>query len=261
MAKPDFLSAQVAESFQDQSVVEAYQHRPGYPVEAFKFLTQLAGGAHGCVLDVGCGTGVIARNMVDAVHLVDAVDASAAMIARARYLPNGNSKMINWIVGRMEDVPLHRTYDLILAGDSLHWMNWEIVLPRFRSLLRPKCHLAIATVDASPPKWNSELLALIRKYSTIQNYQAYDMIQVLKEMNLFREIGRHRTSQIPFVQSLDEYVESFHGRASFSRQRMQLEAAEEFDEAVRQVVAKHTKSVVEQSISAEIVWGEPAPLT
>lgn len=76
--QPGFLNERVASAFQEQSVVEAYQYRPTYPGETFNFLARLLP-SEGCktVLDIGCGTGFIARNIVPLVDRVDAVDFSA----------------------------------------------------------------------------------------------------------------------------------------------------------------------------------------
>ena len=49
------------------------------------------------VLDVGCGTGLITRNLMEFVDRVDGVDFSENMIETAKILPNGNHPGTNWI--------------------------------------------------------------------------------------------------------------------------------------------------------------------
>ena len=44
----------------------------------------------------------------------------------------------------METAPLDPPYALVTAGESLHWMAWEVVLPRFAAALVPGGLLAIA---------------------------------------------------------------------------------------------------------------------
>lgn len=50
-----------ASVFRDSSVVRAYHHRPPYQLEAIEYLAGLVGDTPRAVLDVGCGTGDIAR--------------------------------------------------------------------------------------------------------------------------------------------------------------------------------------------------------
>ena len=55
------LRREVASQFQDQCVVDNYHLRPLYPEETFSLLARLVAPDGQRVLDVGCGTGEIAR--------------------------------------------------------------------------------------------------------------------------------------------------------------------------------------------------------
>src|SRR5260370_41319221 len=79
-----------AAAFQDQSVVEAYRHRPPYPAETFDILTRLLSHEPTSVLDVGCGRGELARHLAERVEEVDPADVSRSMIEHGKQLPNGN---------------------------------------------------------------------------------------------------------------------------------------------------------------------------
>lgn len=89
----------------------------------FNVLVGLIAGEPRTVLDLGCGTGFIARPLAPRVDRVDAIDVSEAMIEEGKRLPGGDHPHLQWIVGRAEDVALHPPYALITAGDSLHWME------------------------------------------------------------------------------------------------------------------------------------------
>src|SRR4051812_30608179 len=92
-AKPSFLGPRYASAFEDPAVVASYHTRPPYPEEAFDLLAKLLAGRPGPVLDLGCGTGIIARRLVSLVGLVervDALDVSSAMLAEGRRLPDGD---------------------------------------------------------------------------------------------------------------------------------------------------------------------------
>ena len=126
-AKPGQWSAEYAQIFKDQSVVEDYRFRPGYAPGTFVILDGLmAGRKLRRVLDVGCGTGFLAREMARHVDHVDAVDFSAAAIEQGKRLPGGDSPNLVWICCPVEQLVLETTYDLITAGSSLHWMAWPL---------------------------------------------------------------------------------------------------------------------------------------
>lgn len=255
--KPVFLGQQTASAFQEESVAESYQQRPPYPDAVFDILASLIVDQPRRVLDVGCGTGFLARRLVGRADHVDAVDISPAMIERGKRLPGGKSPSLAWIVGAVEHAQLDPPYALITAGDSLHWMEWDIVLPRFADMLTPNGCLAVLGVGQTPTPWDGELLPIIQRYSTINGYQSYDLIAELESRDLFHISGRKSTEPAAFTQSLDAYVESFHGRASFSRERMSVTAAKEFDAEVRALVRRYTPGDVTLKVVTEAVWGKP----
>jgi SAM-dependent methyltransferase len=257
LPKPEWFGEKYAAAFQEPGVALAYQYRPPYSEETIAFLGGLIVDTPRRVLDVGCGTGFIARYLIDQVDHVDALDVSLAMIAEGRRLPNGDHPRLAWIVGRAEDAPLDPPYALITAGDSLHWLDWEVVLPRFASLLAPGGWLAIVQNEQLPVPWGSELLPIIQRYSIYGKFEPVDIAAELERRRLFRKADRVRTHPVPFEQTIDAYIESFHGRASLARERMSPEAAQAFDTEVRWLVSAYTAHIVELQLVADIVWGTP----
>jgi trans-aconitate methyltransferase len=255
--KPASFSQYHASAFQEQSVADAYQARPPYPEAVFDMLANLVTVSPRHVLDVGCGTGFIARNLVGRVDHIDAVDISPVMIEHGRHLPNGDAQSLSWIIGPIETAPLAPPYALITAGDSLHWMKWDVVLPRFAEMLSAHGFLAILGVGQLPAAWDADLLAIIQRYSTIRDYQRVDMVEELVSRGLFEQVGSRTTEPLAFTQSLDAYIESFHGRASFSRERMSVEAAAAFDAEVQALVRRHAPDGVTLQLVTEVVWGTP----
>src|SRR5579859_4306534 len=95
--KPRHLGPAYAAQFADAAVAAAYPTRPPYPAEVFEVLEGLLAGETRAVLDVGCGTGDLARPLAARVERVDAVDVSAAMLAVARQLPGGTRPGLRWL--------------------------------------------------------------------------------------------------------------------------------------------------------------------
>lgn len=256
--KPAHLSTQVAEGFQDEDVAAVYHRRPPYPAEAIDQLLALADG--GPVLDLGCGPGDIARRIAPDVERVDAVDFSAAMIARGKELPGGDHAAIHWQVAAAEQAELHPPYALATAGESLHWMDWDVVLPRLATTL------AIVDRDwGGSPAVREALLPLWQQYSSVRDFQPYDLVDELTERDLFTVLGVRRCEPEPWQPTIDEYLDARHSQRGFSRTHMGEAAAEEFDHAVRDTLHQLVRSGdltmtdgrLELTAGARVVWGKP----
>ena len=256
-AKPSHLSEKYAQAFLDSTVADAYQYRPRYPHAVIRFLSSLVYAPPRRILDAGCGTGFLSRRLVQIADAVDAVDFSPAMIERGRRLRNGAHPALRWIVGRMEEVPLVGPYGLVTCAESLHWMAWDVVLPRFERLLSPRGTLAILEMGEMPLPWSDGLRDIIRFFSTNQEYKPLDLGSELAGRGLFVEHGRQRFGPTPFIQPLEAYIESFHGRASFSRARMSPGEATAFDDAVRDLVTPYIDETVTLQVYTDVVWGRP----
>ncbi|HLY30609.1 MAG TPA: class I SAM-dependent methyltransferase [Ktedonobacterales bacterium] len=263
--RPAHLSAENASRFQDADVVAAYPRRFPYPEEAFDVLEELliqTGDSPRAVLDVGTGDGSLARRLVTraAVERVDALDQSAAMLALARSLPNGDHPHLHWIEGQIETAPLDPPYALITAGDSLHWFDWEVALPRLADTLTPRGLLAIAhrTLAEEPP-WAEDRDALIVRYSAIHDYQDYDLIRLLTERGLFAQLGERTTRPISFTRTIDDDIEAAHSMSSLARSAMAPENIAAFDTALRATMAPYADEhgLIHMQVVGHIVWGKP----
>jgi len=262
LEKPKYLGHYYAAAFQEPGVAAAYHHRGAYPHATFAILNELIVDEPRIVLDVGCGTGDVTRHLVDLVERVDAVDFSQAMIDIGKTLPGGDRSNIRWIHSRAEDAFLEPPYALITGGQSLHWMDWNVVLPRFARSLTPNGYLAIINTEVSPRPWDSAIGALIKRYSTNQDYVPFDMLPAWDQHGLWKQVGNQRTTPEPFEQSVDSYIESFHAMSSLARERMSPERSAAFDAEVRDLVtpcACGGKLVSE--VSGIVEWGKPHVVT
>ena len=256
-AKPAHLAPEYGAQFEDRSVAAAYRARPPYPDEVFDILAGLLRPAPGRALELGCGSGDLTLGLAARVTRLDALEPSSAMleIARPRAAACGN---ITWIAQPAEAFEPRERYALIVAAESLHWMDWSVLLPRLARWLEPGAWLAIVARSFTGLPFEPEIGELIARFSTNRVFEKSDLIDELESRSLFRERGRHRTRPVGFAQSVDDYVESFHSRNGFSRERMTAEAAAQFDRGVRDAVLAHSPDgVVCGELTARIVWGAP----
>jgi SAM-dependent methyltransferase len=117
-----------AESF--GAVAERYdRHRPHYPDDLIsQLVTQ-----HGLrVLDVGAGTGIASRQLVDAGAEVVAVepDPHMARVAAAKGIDVEVATFEQW-------EPEGRTFDLVVFAQSFHWVEPRGALRKVAELLAP----------------------------------------------------------------------------------------------------------------------------
>ena len=254
--KPGHLGLKYAEQFRDTSIADVYHCRPPYADETIARLLGLVVDEPGTILDVGCGTGDLARRLAPEVKRVDAVDFSQAMLQRGQTLPGGAHPHLHWILGRVEEVELQPPYALITAGESLHWMEWEIVFPLFQRLLTPRGSLALVERGTGLNLWDNALGQLIQHYSTNREYRPYNLIEELEQRSLFQSQGSIRTQPVPFTQSGEEYLQSIHSRNGFSRERMGEQAANAFDEDARKVLSPFLQAgLLTLSTFDTLTWG------
>ena len=262
LPKPAHLGPQYAAQFQDAAVVAAYPTRPPYPAEVFETLAALMVEPR-VALDAGCGAGDIARRLAPYAQRVDAIDLAPRMVAAGRGMAGGDAPNLRWQVAALEDAPLSGPYGLVVTGESLHWMDWERVMPRLRAALAPGASLVIVERAEEPSPWTPQLFQLIHRYSTNKDFQPYDVVTELERRDLFALAGSARTEPEPFSQPVGAYIESVHSRNGFSRDRMRPEDAAAFDAAVAELLAPYAPDgQLTLRIAATLRWGSPlAPVS
>jgi SAM-dependent methyltransferase len=129
------------------------RHRAGFP-EAFFDRLEQAGirprrGADRA-LDLGTGTGTLARGLAKRGWRVTGLDISEAMLAAAREISGGLA--VEYSVGPAEATGMaDHAFDLIAAGTCWHWFDRPVAAREARRVLKAGGWLVIAAMD-----WSSE---------------------------------------------------------------------------------------------------------
>ena len=254
MDKPANLSREYGAQFQDKSMAKHYRKRPPYADELFDFLTRLVP-ENARLLDVGCGTGEIAIPLAQRGMTVTAIDASQAMLDIA----SQSETKVRWINATVEDFEFTNPFDLITCANSLHWLDWHTVMPKFSKLLSHNGLMAVIHGgDLKGLKNESKIIELISQFSTNQDYQPFNLFDELIERGLFKPVGFHQTKPIHITQPLDDYIASFHSRNGFSIERMGEASAEEFDQKLAQLLdAELVDGHIDGLSQVKIMWGYP----
>ena len=189
-------------------------------------------------------------------------DPSREMIDRGQSITGGKSGRLTWINSSAESAPLRPRYALITAAASLHWTDWGISLPRLRHALMPGAVLALIDNRCLTTLWDRDLSPAIARHSTNRAYRTYNLEEELTQRQLFRAQGRRDAVVFTFAQPLADYIESFHARNGFSRDRMTRDETKGFDSEVRATVAPYAPDgIVRLQIVSELIWVLPAPQT
>lgn len=245
----------LGEVFRNVDVARAYRQRASYHKETFTILESLLVEPR-AVLDLGAGSGALAREMLRFASRVDAVDPSAAMIDEGRRLPQGSDPKLRWILGTAEEAPLDGPYGLATAGASVHWLDAARVMPRLAAALAPGAKLAIVEMDDGAHPLPG-MLEIFRRYSELTHHrELQEVVRDLEASGHFVREGERRIAPVVVRRSLDEYVEFLHSTSAYARVQLGARAAA-FDADVRALFAREGMTAIEREYVTVVTWGRP----
>jgi len=129
-------------------VANYIKHRPAYPPAVIDALRAHCGlGADSVVADVGSGTGILTRMLLDTGCFVWAVEPNSAMRAAAER-DLAHDPHFHSIAATAEDLPFETaSIDLITAAQAFHWFDRAAAARAFDRVLRPTGHVALIWND------------------------------------------------------------------------------------------------------------------
>ncbi len=252
------------QSFEDKEVAACYAYRPDYPTEVFDKLVSISPRITS-ILDLGCGTGKIARGISESFISVTAVDASAAMLASAAPLPGGNANNITWVHGLAESAELPgQPFDLIVAAASIHWMDHEFLFPRLKSVSSTDHVFAVVEGDgAFQPPWQEAWDDFLAYWIHELKGEKYEPLKPNSDharfMTRYRDWldieGEAVFDSAPFSQSIGDFIKCQHSRDTFAAAKLgnNMKA---FDEDLRKLLTPYsTDDSITYTIQTRVEWG------
>ena len=236
-------------------------HRADFPVAGIERLVALGVGTSGQrLLDLGCGTGTLARQFAARGCTVTGVDIDVRMLAAARDLAAEADLQIEWLECHAEETGFSPgSFDVITAAQCWHWFDGEAAASEVRRLLLAGGLVAVCGFDWLPlpgtvsgvtealiethnPSWK---LGGIRDPGPSVRRQLEDVgLEVLETFTF--------DIDVPYA------VESWHRRIGASAAILDLsaEAAAAFDAQLRKVLTE--QFLGDYLIAPHRVWASVA---
>lgn len=207
-------------SFKLKEVVDHYRYRPPYTSKVYDEILRFSP-ATGCLVDLGCGEGKVARQMAEYFDEVTAIDPSAKMLRLGQSLPNGKVDNITWVEAFAEEAPLPQQVDVVTLASSIHWMNSGKLFPRLQKNLRAEHILAVIQGDEPfEPPWHDDWLQFLAKWVPEMTGQPVNSREWVGSRNRHLEHMEivHSDDHIsePMKQSVEDLVLCQHSRDTFA---------------------------------------------
>ena len=145
------------EEFHDPRLVAIYDHLNPWAADN-DFYLSLAPTDNGAILDLGCGTGLLACAYAQAGHTVVGVDPSSAMLQFAHRRSYG--ELVTWVEGTAQDYRADRRFDLIImTGHAFQFLvtdaDIQAALSTIQHHLAPDGCLVFETRNPSVRAWDT----------------------------------------------------------------------------------------------------------
>ena len=128
------------------------KHRAGFPPELFDRLAAMSIVQAGIrTLDLGTGTGTIARSLAQRGCESTGLDRSTPLMEQARRLDREAGVTVRYVEAAAEDTGFpEASFDLVIAGQCWFWFDRPRAANEARRIVKPGGHLVIAHFDWIP---------------------------------------------------------------------------------------------------------------
>ncbi|QLG40269.1 methyltransferase domain-containing protein [Paenibacillus sp. FSL W7-1088] len=242
------------------SRVDSYlKYRPSYPKEAIDHLYEVVGlRASSNIADIGSGTGIISKLLLERGSYVIAVEPNQAMREAAEQMLESNPQFQS-IEGSAESTGLpDQSVDFIVCAQAFHWFDRSATQIEFRRILRPGGRVILI--------WNSRLTNgtpfreeynhLLHTYGTDYEKVNHKNISQTMLLSFFKEGSMHEM-RVRMSQQFD--FEGLKGRL-LSSSYSPAPGHANYDPMMKELRNLFNRNnqdgIVEFDYETEIFWGE-----
>jgi SAM-dependent methyltransferase len=151
------------------------RYRPGYPKAALEHLRRQCGLVPGSVVaDIGSGTGLLSRQLLDLGCTVFAVEPNREMREAGETLLGDRANFTSLAAAAEATSLPDCSVDLVAAGQAFHWFDRAQARAEFRRVLKPNGWIALL--------WNYRRLdttAFLRGYEALLRKYCPDYAEIL----------------------------------------------------------------------------------
>jgi SAM-dependent methyltransferase len=240
--------------------VENYiKYRPSYPKQVIDFLEKECHLSAGSVIaDVGSGTGIFTRLLLNQGYKVYAVEPNNSM-QQAAVAQFSNDKKFIAANGTAEATTLAaNSIGLVVCAQAFHWFDAQKTKAEFKRILNATGHVALIwnNRNAEADDFSKAYEAVLKQNSVDYNKVNHRNIRDIDFKAFFKD-GVYLAVKFPNVQVFDEA--GFLGRA-YSSSYVPAEGTEEgekFRELLKEIFALyHQNGKVSFHYQTEIYLGE-----
>ena len=149
------------------SRVEDYvRYRPGYPATLFEMLAaQGRLGAGSVAVDVGSGTGILSRGLLESGARVVGIEPNAAMRAAAEKDLAAHPRFESVDASAEATGLPDASADLVVAGQAFHWFDPARARAEFARILRPASLVALVWNQRRDSPQNREYIEMLERFA------------------------------------------------------------------------------------------------
>jgi SAM-dependent methyltransferase len=227
------------------------QHRAGFPESLFERLAGMGIGLSGqAVLDLGTGTGSLARGFARRGCRVVGLDISEQLLERARAIDAAEALAIEYRVVRAEDTGLpDSSFDVVAAGQCWHWFRRADAATEAARLLRADGFIVIAHFDWIPLPGNIVRATeeLIEAHNPKWQF-GWGLGVHPRWLRDLGEAGYRQIESLSYDLDVTYSPEAWRGRIRASAGvggSLSADAVERFDAALTAMLAEHSESALQ----------------
>jgi len=252
------MEADPTKRFSDR--VDNYvKYRPTYPPEVLDYLkTECNLTSKSVIADVGAGTGIFTKLLLDKGYEVFAVEPNEQMLQSAKEQLSGYKNFNAFNTGaECTELP-NESIDLIVCAQSFHWFSNDNTRVEFSHILKPRGKAALIWNNrvTDIDQFSIEYDALLKNDSVDYNKVNHQNIKDL-DFKVFFKDGKYEVKKFPNVQVFDE--DGLIGRA-FSSSYVPPQGSDEgevFLKLLRELFAKYNENgKINFHYQTEIYLGE-----